>query len=184
MFKLDERIKHKPLTCFDNVSHLYGELALFSNNADDFIDLDSTNAVIGKIHVYHTGYIKNGRRIRNFTDSSPIFQEDYYGCSHEYTYCLPLRWVDVNIRQYKPKEFLKKFPIGSILYIRDRVKNGWNRRDAPLYSKVMVTDAQKYTIILGNTPYTLKQLFESMSYSTDLNEEYPHFTMFAVIEDK
>lgn len=180
--KLDKRIKHKPLTCFDTVSHLYGELALFSNSIDDFTDLNTSNAVIGKIHLYHTEYTKDGRKVRNFMDDSPIFQEDWYGCSHQYHYCLPLRWVDAKIRPYRPKEFLKKFPVGTVLRIRDRVKNGWKCKNAPLYSKALITHIQNHTVIAGGKTYTIKQLFESMSYTTDLEKECPQFIPFIVIE--
>lgn len=181
MYKLDKRIKHKPLTCFDNVSHLYGELALFSDNPNDFIDLNSSECVIGKIHVNYRQYWEDGAYVKEFYDSK-IYQEDYYGCWNPYIYCLPLRWVDAVIRPYKPKEFLKKFPIGTILRIKARTKNSssWGN---PTYTKVVITNAQKYFITLGNIPYTLKQLFEGVSYADNADVAYPQFNMFAVIEE-
>lgn len=181
MYSLDKRIKHKPLTCFDSVSHLYGELALFSDDPYDFKDLNSSECVIGKIHVNHCHYWEDGAYVTEFYDSS-IYQEDFEGCWQPYTYCLPLRWIDAVIRPYKPKEFLKKFPIGTRLRIKNRAKTSsiWGN---PKYTKAVVTNAQKYSVSFGNTSYTLKQLFEGMSYADDADAAYPQFNMFAVIEE-
>lgn len=169
MLNIDKRFTHRPLTRFDELSHLDGELALFSNHAEDFIDLNSSKAMIGRI-----------------TDKfCEIYRDTSAGGSDilPYEYCLPFRWINAKIRPYKPKEFLKKFPIGSTLFIKYRHSSGLYR-NKPKYSEVLVTGAYKNIVILGDYRYSLKELFESMSYATQVTNNHIYDAMFAVIEDK
>lgn len=168
MLDIDKRFTHRPLTRFDELSHLDGELALFSNHAEDFVDLNTSKAMIGRITD------KFCEIYRDTTGDSDV-------CSYEY--CLPLRWINATIRPYKPKEFLKKFPIGSKLFIKYRHSDGFYKKK-PRYSEVLVTGAYKNTVILGDYEYSLRQLFESMSYATQIINNHIYDTMFAVIEDK
>lgn len=169
MISMDKRFTHRPLTRFDELSHLDGELALFSNHAEDFIDLNSSKAVIGKI-----------------TDKFwKIYRDTSSGSSDisPYEYCLPLCWINATIRPYKPKEFLKKFPIGSKLFIKYRHRFEFYNNE-PRYSEVLVTGAYKNIVILGDCEYPLRYLFENMSYATQVTDNHIYDTMFAIIEDK
>ena len=170
MIDIDKRFTHRPLTRFDELSHLDGELALFSNHAEDFIDLNTSKAMIGRI-----------------TDKyCEIYRDTTAGGSDicPYEYCLPFRWIDAKIRPFKPKEFLKEFPIGSTLFIKHRQRSGTFYRNEPKYSEVLVTGAYKNIVMLGDYEYSLRELFESMSYATQVVNNHIYDTMFAVIEDK
>ena len=157
---LDKRIikGKKPLTRLDaeTAVKFLGKECYFSDSLDDFEYLDEFKDKFIDAGYYADRY--KGKLLGIFnTDARYIVDEDTP--SVRFDYCLPCEWVKVPEKKYRPfdiKEFIKKYPVGSVFQIRQK-------REAITETCVQYVGYKIFQqkIYLGITDFTLDELFES-----------------------
>lgn len=126
--KLDSRVIEckKPLDCYDTqeAKDYIGKYCYFSNQLEDFSDLDIFTDVCAIEHDRHIGILKKV--------SDSLFRpfkmrdvDDYYGVC-DFTYILPMEWLnkeksEKKCRPFTSTEFIEKFEftLGMVIRFRD-----------------------------------------------------------------
>ena len=145
--ELDKRIINKshPYDCFAgaDVKQWVSKKGWFSNNLEDFTNLDSSNLVFASLTAIN--------------DTNTPYQNN----KGDFKYFLPECMAKVyKVRQFRPYQSVKDLPftVGDVLFIKDK--------ESPTIEKcicscITTTNDTISLITLGTTAYSVQELFEN-----------------------
>ena len=148
--ELDKRIINgkRPLTCFDveEAKKYIGKLCYMCDEYNLFYQLNLIEPAI----------------LMGVEDCEIPF---HYGRDYQAEFCLPCDWVTKEkYRPYTVKEFIDKFPVGSIITFRSKA---YRVIDTAMFISHCEWDN---TVLLCDSEYSLEELFEEYEYQNTLGK--------------
>lgn len=144
--ELDKRIINKshPYNCFETayVKHLINKKGWFSNNLEDFANLESSKIIF--------------KTLTAINDTSEPFQNE----DGNFKYFLPEYMARIVYVKFRPYQSVKDLPftVGDIMFLKD--KENVNIEKC-ICSSITCIDDRISLITLGTVAYSVQELFEN-----------------------